>query len=173
MNSARSLIRGDIADTQRPLSSSRRSRAGKIRSLFSFRSRSEPTRSCAPTFFRYSNRVISSSGPSMPQKFTSSAPGRCGMRRMKYFFNPANRCARSLHFGQAFEIEVAAGGDADNGLALRFRSVQVRAARRRTGRPQVPARCPSTFSISSIVMQMRSSGRQHGRHRAMTQSSIR
>ena len=49
-------------------------------------------------FFRYSNLVMSSSGP---KKFKNSfrAPGLCGILRIKYFLTPLKRCDLSLTSG--------------------------------------------------------------------------
>ncbi len=81
------LVRGDVA-----VGKTRRihpvDKLAKARRPPSFRSRSGPNRSCAPISSGIRNGRCRRPDPAGLRN-SRKAPGRCGIRRMKYFFRPA------------------------------------------------------------------------------------
>jgi hypothetical protein len=107
-------------------------------------------------FFRYSKRAMSSSGPSRSRKGAQRArPLR--KAEDEVFLQPLEAQRPLLHVRQPLEVEIAAGDDADDRLALdslREKSFNASIA----SAPAGSSTTPSMLSISIMVAHSRFSG---------------
>ena len=106
-------------------------------------------------FLRYSKRVMSSSGP---KKFKNSfsAPGLCGIRKIRYFFKPANLWALSFTSGNRSKSKLPpeVTHTTRRPLIACPKSCSASTARAPAGSSTMP----STFNMSNIEIHILSSG---------------